>query len=596
MKRFVRKTDDRGIALVSVMIALMLCLLLSATIMRVSYLSLLSRNIDTVSADTFYTAESVVDDIRLNLQQASAAALSVSGANDAGAFVQSMYAIITTGTDSSLTPEQNAAKFISKNIAPGATVAINGKVEKQSDALVITDVYIEYIDPDTGFQSNITTDIRIRAPYFASSESHPLASYSMFAGGGANVGNGGGTNANQWGNLEQQGNVYIGYMNYDPITKVAKACVVDGYMNFTLSGDNIVINGDLYITNHSTLTFLGKNADIRGKIYISENSHLVIGTNTNINAQDIIVEGKSVRGGQYINGGTKTYNNGKPQECATTGRRDYVDASSSVVFFDGTTCRDAECVTGAAGSIFADSDAIKLLGAHEELLPHPNIEYDGKKYDERFAEVIDLEYFIGFCKDTSRSMYKEPKKKLGNTAYSEASDKYIPSAAANEQAEHNRIYLNDTKTNSIQVQVAIGSNIPVNNGSNSFVISTQGYMVEMNGSSNDYYGIYMSTQHVNFRHTGNNKVGYGRSLFELDNTDDDKYVRAYLNSLGQHVYTEGHELMNQSKPENYVINNYFVGGIKSLYSDTGNNSNEGDKDFSENQELELIGLENWNKK
>ena len=70
------KNDDRGIALISVMICVMLCFLLSATIMRISLLSYLQKGIGKQSTSTFYENESFVDDIKLGVQQKVAVASS----------------------------------------------------------------------------------------------------------------------------------------------------------------------------------------------------------------------------------------------------------------------------------------------------------------------------------------------------------------------------------------------------------------------------------------------------------------------------------------------------------------------------------------
>ena len=68
MRRRFQK-DNQGVALISVMICVMLCFLLSATIMRMSMLSYLQKGISKQSSSTFYENESFMDDIKMGLQQ-----------------------------------------------------------------------------------------------------------------------------------------------------------------------------------------------------------------------------------------------------------------------------------------------------------------------------------------------------------------------------------------------------------------------------------------------------------------------------------------------------------------------------------------------
>ena len=63
MKRFVK--DNNGIALITVLVGVMFCLLLSSTMLRVSLLGLQSRSINNQSSDTYYDSESVIDVVRL---------------------------------------------------------------------------------------------------------------------------------------------------------------------------------------------------------------------------------------------------------------------------------------------------------------------------------------------------------------------------------------------------------------------------------------------------------------------------------------------------------------------------------------------------
>ena len=55
MKRFVK--NNQGVALITVVVGVMFCLLLTSTMLRVSLLGLQSRSINNQVSDNFYDAE-----------------------------------------------------------------------------------------------------------------------------------------------------------------------------------------------------------------------------------------------------------------------------------------------------------------------------------------------------------------------------------------------------------------------------------------------------------------------------------------------------------------------------------------------------------
>ena len=234
--------DNRGIALVSVLIIITLCFLLSGAIMQVSYMALLSRNVSTASANNFYDAEAVVDDMKIELQAVAAAALQVSGSQNTAAYVTQVYNSLTAGTS------PNILENVQTNLAtyadmPGASITIdlvNGGIEKGSDYVLIKGVTVEYTDPDTGYYSQITTDIRVNAPYYASSENVSLGSYSSLVGSGAVMYSEESFQNKKPGYMLQEGNVYFGTMADSSL-----ALWLHNYVTLELEGDNVVINGDV---------------------------------------------------------------------------------------------------------------------------------------------------------------------------------------------------------------------------------------------------------------------------------------------------------------------------------------------------------------
>lgn len=292
--------DNRGIALITVVIGVMFCLLLTSTMLRVSLLGLQSREVNKQTADNFYDAESVIDTVRLNLQNyaAKAWAETTNGA-DSENFVKRAYYLITGDnypSSGSLTPSDMTTTIdnLQANAINGGTILSVGDIEAvvgasgKLEGITIKDVEVKYEHPTTKMVSYVKTDITISAPLYASKKKQPLASYSMFAGTGACIymqseqeGN-----ANQAGYLEQEGNVYFGYQKWNNASD-ADALLLARAETMILSGDNIVINGNVIIQQNSCLQITGSDVEIRGKIMIGSKSHLIIGSNTNLHCQDI---------------------------------------------------------------------------------------------------------------------------------------------------------------------------------------------------------------------------------------------------------------------------------------------------------------------
>lgn len=348
MRKFTK--DNQGVALITVVIGVMFCLLLTSTMLRVSLLGLQSRSINNQVSDTFYDAENVVDTIRLNLQNTAAKAWATTS-NDATSsynFVAETYRLITgkayvaTGNLSltSTTDKATAISNLTANAIQGGTVTdigdivrFNGETGKL-EGITIKDVQIKYENPKTKMVSYVKTDITIRAPLYASKKKFPLASYSMFAGSGATIWNaqtfqrdensgklkrttvfgepsseypgvevrGNHANPNQFGFWEQEGNVYIGYgpkaskgqMLFSTGTPTiygnghsADALVISDRETIIFTGENVVINGNILVSRDSNIQFEGDNVEVRGKIILGPNCHLIVSTSTILNCQDI---------------------------------------------------------------------------------------------------------------------------------------------------------------------------------------------------------------------------------------------------------------------------------------------------------------------
>lgn len=312
MMRSKLRKDDRGIALISVMICATLCLLLSATILRVSLLSYRQKAISKQAASTFYENEVYIDDIKMGLQKTVADAFAVSSTTSRAGFVSNFKdRLLSDGGASSLDEKEKIENALTSyiigydpdSVTKSVTVTVEGVTsggttkyfdESTPGEIVIKNVRIRYEDlARGGYVSEVKTDIRIRSPYVSES-SGGGGGYSMFAGSGFQV-SAGGAKAGQM--LTIEGDIYVGY---DPSTeeiennKIKSATAMDcgkATNVYWPVGSSITINGDVIIRDRSNLIILSDNVDVRGTIYVSNNSNLIIATSAKVTCKDIYVEG-----------------------------------------------------------------------------------------------------------------------------------------------------------------------------------------------------------------------------------------------------------------------------------------------------------------
>lgn len=322
--------SQQGVALVSVMLFIMLVMILASSILRMSYVAYERKMVEKKSDNNFYSAEGVVDDVQMALQSSVSMVLSSVSDKNASQFIISAYNYITA--NGNLTPEYLTKQFFlkldddptddkpsEKQLAVGTQELLDTyysgyetrggdfkisyvSVPTTSDTSFRIGVYVKYVN-DTGYVSDISTDIVIHSPMYASTKKNALGTYSMFCGSGADINS---VSGDQFQNEHpgyfiQEGNVYIG-SQVSPATEYANASLtISDSVTADFPGDNIVINGDIYVGKHSVLRFTGALVEVRGKIHLAEDAYLVIGSDTELVCQDIDAGGKSVKNGEYSN-------------------------------------------------------------------------------------------------------------------------------------------------------------------------------------------------------------------------------------------------------------------------------------------------------
>lgn len=630
-KRF--RQDDRGIALISVMICVMLCFLLSATIMRVSFLSFLQKSVKKESVNAFYANEGYMDDLKAGLQDVAAHAIAASttSSNKGIAFINSIESQIKTASGGTSITQAGVIAFLTNQLnktAGGGKVKITSDastpitVTKSADGkeILIKNVIIQYesfVDADNvsknGYVSEVKTDIRFRAPFYELEEGGNSTTYSIVAANGATMADGQGSGRNQWGNLKQNGDIYIGYTrgtvtvayedapaNTKPYVAKASALTVKQHMSYWLTGDSVIINGDVNISDHSNFIFTGKKLEVRGTIYISDNSHLVLSTkNTSITCKDIVVGSKSVKGGEY----------GYPSVTATSGlpvdydtstmdnnntsnsRYKWNNYAASIAIYDGNeqkgqgTLKNIGSLSETKVSFKDDAHPVSNVNAEGVSLSSKSaLEGTGTQYDYELWKIVDVKTLNKFAGGSGIGN-KNPK--FFASSVNVKSDGSFDSIVKPGQ-------LNGAEFVTIEGK-KVGINVSKNNVQN--INDTFGYFMikwddsEMNfgqlNGGGGYYGTFISKGQVTLTQAG--ALAVGKSLSEWCGSKN----KTVLDYIGKGVMVENNGSGNESFVNN-CINNFIKGGIKSLYTAQSNTGTKYTvKNSERNQNLDVISFENW---
>jgi hypothetical protein len=661
--------DDRGVALISVMICVTLCFLLSATIMRVSFLSFLQKSVKKASVSAFYSNEAYMDDLREGMQEVAARAIVATASttsNKSQAFINNVASQISSASSTqafleSLLDKTNGGGRV-KIKSAGVAVKESGGKE-----LVIKDVVIEYESfegndsaAENGYYSEIKTDIRFRAPYYEVSEGGGGGgTYSMFAGSGAFVATGiANPGDNQLGNFEQRGNVYIGYDQNDNrhnattensklFVNNAAALTVKQGMSYYMSGESIIINGDVYIDGKSSLIFApykdyvyefdangnikrengnkkykvaNQTVIVRGTIYLSSNCHLVISNRTSLTCKDIVVGGKSVQASDYT-WPSEDGIDGLPIITSSSDRQRRKDwdtrtAGIGIYTLPAITASIASTPTPRYknGSTDLADSLPSTIHFQANIHPVANVGNNGSdvttfangKIDRELASIVNVTNLNKFA-GTNAYQNKNPKTYFSSGYYSENAStgqwtvnysQGNPENAPNcytPGSEKFQKYFDASGTlkNCTEVWVNIGSNVQISN------LECPYFMINwsdspqtfgrFNGDGNKkIYGMYICKSRGEFQQMDSLTV----AVSFYDYWSDVEQIKYILHSIGA-----GEMSANSSEYNYCLINNMFKGGIKTLYPGAGGSTGEETKGevvlSGRNMNLDIVSFENW---
>lgn len=352
VKKMEISKDNHGMALVSVIIIITLISIMAGALLQASYMAYSRKVVERRSTENFYSAESVVDTIKSVVQNCVSEAVSEAQTSDE-AFAKAAFAALlnmdkTTITSSSYANVDDPAVQALKNLLwkniikdsngnaktdesfyngyetttiQAALTALdeggnggafdilgddqNHAVVVEESGIRIKNVYIKFVNNE-GYTAEITTDIVVNAPVYASSITVPVGTYSMFAGNGATISaaRDSGSMSNQpsaskiqadaFTYIHQEGNVYVGTGDDGIALLLSNGGNKQGGGVASFGGTNIVVNGDIKITDGNTLIFTGGNGlettyiEVKGDIILEKGGTLLLPQNCQLICRSIL--------------------------------------------------------------------------------------------------------------------------------------------------------------------------------------------------------------------------------------------------------------------------------------------------------------------
>lgn len=285
MKGFYK--DERGSSLVLTIIAMAFISLLAVAVISMTVTNIRLKLAQKGSQKNFYTADSVVDEIRAGVEDLVAAAsvdaymeaFSSYGSIMSGSqevlsekynkkFLETMITNLSGGTsnygDASLYYKDeilqsyliengaNPDRYVVHTLTPGGDTKTYGSLLLENDTLLLKDITVTMTEANKSYKTTITTDIRVNIPEM-STETCPL-DYALIADNQviAEIG----------GTVNVDGNVYAGTVkryDADPSNPDEKGIVVKNGTTFNINAQQLVTRGDLYVQGASKFSLNGLN-------------------------------------------------------------------------------------------------------------------------------------------------------------------------------------------------------------------------------------------------------------------------------------------------------------------------------------------------
>lgn len=260
------KNNNKGVALVTVLIGVSFIIILAASLVYMSYMNYITKALRFASTDNFYTDEFALDDLCMSLQQEVYGSATVDAAKTAlrtACGAQTAGGITTYNNESVASLIQVASQEATVSVNTIIDTSTQSNYIESGSSVTLLGVEVTTIT-EQGYQSTISTDITIAFPNgvpgeldvndFSVITDSPLvvAANDLFFGGCVFLSNGGNPSTPAL-DIKQNANVQIlatrGIINGD--------IVVDGNSLLAITGDVTVI-GSITLKGNSTLVCSNK--------------------------------------------------------------------------------------------------------------------------------------------------------------------------------------------------------------------------------------------------------------------------------------------------------------------------------------------------
>lgn len=264
--------DNKGAALVTILIAVTFMTIMASSLMYMAYMNYLTKSMRYSATDNFYTDEFALDDLATSLQQVAAGESSMSNARTK---VRLAIGATTQGAFNTYTPADvenliTIAK-LDANVAD-ITVEISPRLKDESGnlkehALYITDDMIKLcgvqitVTTQEGYVSTITSDIEMDFPNTMPG-TIDINDFSIITESRFDMTNGG--------SRVCSGNVFI--QNHGSSTP---ALTIGNSGSLVLLSPQAMVVGDILVKDHSELHITG-TCIVYGKITVENGSALIV--------------------------------------------------------------------------------------------------------------------------------------------------------------------------------------------------------------------------------------------------------------------------------------------------------------------------------
>ncbi len=283
MKRKERYNNNRGAALISVMIAVSFITIVASALLYMAYMNYSMKTMSVQSKSNFYETEGYLQGVTVKLQDTIAASPSPD-------------TILSTYIDD--TGNYNCKKLLEARYSPlgvsvsgdedSASVVIDGDtitlkkssnkkavetVSTKTKKYTFKDLTIVQEKPD-GLTNNIKTDV----VYYVTKETTTakaggIGEFSMLMDGSLSSSGG------KFDSMTLYGNNFLSDAEYDSSIGKTKpgdnAITLDNCAKITIAGEYCVVYGDIHLYNSSSLIITKGNLCVYGDIYLHDQSTLV---------------------------------------------------------------------------------------------------------------------------------------------------------------------------------------------------------------------------------------------------------------------------------------------------------------------------------